>query len=69
MVNIQDGQCGNCAHFGETHAATQILAKIRTSKEAAETYVDDCGHPKLVTLHLKVTAVSGCDGFESATKQ
>jgi hypothetical protein len=67
MVNIQEGQCGTCAHFGETHAANQILAQIRTSKEAAETFTDDCGHPKLVSLHLKVTAVSGCDGFQPVT--
>jgi hypothetical protein len=66
MIHVQEGQCGACAHFGETHAATQILASIRKSKEAAETFVDDCGHPKLVALHLKVTAVSGCDGFQRA---
>jgi hypothetical protein len=29
--------------------------------------VEDCGHPKHASLHLKVTAVSGCDAFESAT--
>ncbi len=67
MVNIEQGQCGVCTHFGETHAADQVLAQIRSSKEAAETFVDDCGHPKLVSLHLKVTAVSGCDGFQPAT--
>jgi hypothetical protein len=66
MVHIQEGQCGICTHFGEGHS-DQILAQIRSTKEAAETFVDDCGHPKLVTLHLKVTAVSGCDGFEPVT--
>jgi hypothetical protein len=35
--------------------------------EAAEDFVDDCGHPQNERLHLKVTAVSGCDGFESAS--
>jgi hypothetical protein len=64
MIHVQEGQCGTCTHFGETHAATKTLAEIRASKEAAETFVDDCGHPKLVSLHLKVTAVSGCDGFQ-----
>jgi len=63
MVHIQEGQCGICTHFGEGHA-DNVLNQIRSSKEASETFVDDCGHPKLVTLHLKVTAVSGCDGFE-----
>jgi hypothetical protein len=42
-----------------------LLTKIRASKEAAEDFVDDCGHPKLVSLHLKVTAVSRCDGFQA----
>ncbi|HMF79413.1 MAG TPA: hypothetical protein VK604_27375 [Bryobacteraceae bacterium] len=66
MVSVHEGQCGICTHFGEGHA-DKILAQIRATKEAAETFVDDCGHPKLVPLHLKVTAVSGCDGFEPVT--
>ncbi len=66
MVSVHEGQCGVCTHFGEGHA-DNILNQIRASKEAAETFVDDCGHPKLVQLHLKVTAVSGCDGFEPVT--
>ena len=41
-----------------------ILTQIRSSKEAKEDFVDDCGHPRHSSLHLKVTAVSGCDGFE-----
>jgi hypothetical protein len=28
--------------------------------------VDDCGHPRHASLHLKVTPISGCDGFEPA---
>jgi hypothetical protein len=28
--------------------------------------VDDCGHPRHASLHLRVTALSGCDGFEPA---
>ncbi len=63
MLHIHDGQCGLCTHFGEGHTATQVLQQMRNSKEATEDVVEDCGHPKLVTLHLKVTPVSGCDGF------
>ncbi len=66
MLQINEGQCGICTHFGEGHE-DGMLSQIRTTKEAAETFVDDCGHPKLVALHLKVTAVSGCDGFEPVT--
>jgi hypothetical protein len=65
MLQIQTGQCGLCTHFGEQHAEA-ALTEIRKSKEAKEDFVDECGHPKLVTLHLKVTAVSGCDGFKPA---
>lgn len=66
MLNIHDGQCGLCTHFGEPQAngnAGVIVTQIRSSKEAKEDFVDDCGHPKHASLHLKVTAISGCDGF------
>ena len=64
MLHVETGQCGLCNHFGEHDTAEEmVLTQIRTSKEAKEDFVDDCGHPKFVGLHLKVTAVSGCDGF------
>jgi hypothetical protein len=66
MLHVENGQCGLCTHFGEGHAE-QILTQIRSSHEAKEDFVEDCGHPKHASLHLKVTAVSGCDAFESAT--
>lgn len=66
MLQVHDGQCGLCTHFGEDHTANQILTQIRSSKEAKEDFLDSCGHPKLSSLHLKVTAASGCDGFEPA---
>ncbi len=66
MQHVENGQCGLCSHFGEPHSGNEQLAQIRVSKEAPETLVDDCGHPRHATLHLKVTAISGCDGFEPA---
>lgn len=66
MLHIHEGQCGLCTHFGEGHA-TSILTQIRSSKEAKEDLVEDCGHPKHADLHLKVTAVSGCDAFQPVT--
>jgi hypothetical protein len=65
MLQIHDGQCGLCSHFGEGHSES-ILTQIRASQEAREDLIEDCGHPKHAPLHLKVTAVSGCDGFEPA---
>lgn len=64
MLQVQNGQCGVCAHFGETHALTSQLTQIRTKHEASETFLDDCGHPKHSGLHLKVTPISRCDGFQ-----
>ncbi len=66
MLQVHEGQCGLCAHFGEIHAAAPSLLQIRTKREAPETFLEDCGHPKHASLHLKVTPISGCDGFEVA---
>jgi len=63
---VHDGQCGLCTHFGETHNSDSKLMQIRMQHEAPEDMVDDCGHPKHTSLHLKVTPISGCDGFEPA---
>jgi hypothetical protein len=42
------------------------LIEVRKKHEASETLIDDCGHPRHASLHLKVTPISGCDGFEFA---
>ncbi|MBV8552679.1 MAG: hypothetical protein JOY54_15385 [Acidobacteriaceae bacterium] len=67
MLHIHTGQCGLCVHFGEEHPDDQKLIQIRRSMEAAEDFIDECRHPMHEKLHLKVTAVSACDGFEPAT--
>ena len=66
MPEVQEGQCGLCAHFGEHHGQAPELLQIRTRHQAPESYVDECGHPRHAELNLKVTAVSGCDGFVPA---
>lgn len=66
MQMIHDGQCGLCTHFGEHQAKSDVLVSIMTSKSAPETLLDECGHPKHASLHLKVTPISGCDGFVAA---
>lgn len=66
MLNVHDGQCGLCAHFGEHHASDQKLVQIRVSKQADEKIVEECGHPKHAPLHLMVTPISGCEGFTPA---
>ena len=67
MLMVHDGQCGLCAHFGEDHPDhRQALIQIRTSKSAPEDLVEECGHPQHASLHLQVTPISGCQGFEPA---
>ena len=66
MLQIHDGQCGLCSHFGEHNSRDSKLVEIRVSHKAPETFIEDCAHPKHAALHLKVTASSGCDGFELA---
>ncbi len=64
MLHIHEGQCGVCAHYGEEHPNNVQLVQIHNQQEAPEDFTDDCGHPRHANLHLKVTAVSSCDGFE-----
>jgi hypothetical protein len=67
MVHVHDGQCGLCSHFGEHHVEEeQQLVEIRTTHEAPDDLIEECGHPKHAPLHLVVTPISGCDGFEPA---
>ena len=66
MLQVQEGQCGLCVHFGESHGRDQQLVQIRTSRRAPETLVEECGHPKHAPLNLMVTPISGCDGFQPA---
>jgi hypothetical protein len=65
METIQNGQCGLCTHFGEDHK-TDALITIMSTHKANLNVLDECGHPKHAALHLKVTPISGCDGFEAA---
>jgi hypothetical protein len=68
MQQIQTGQCGLCVHFGEQHLDQQVI-QIRLKHEAPESLIEECGHPRLAPLHLKVTPISGCQGFEPAPER
>jgi hypothetical protein len=67
-MHVNNGQCGLCGHFGENHAPSQALVSILSSKEADAALLDDCGHPRHASLHLKVSPISGCDGFVPAAR-
>ncbi len=66
MIEVREGQCGLCKHFGEHHESASTLVQIRTTHEAPEELVDECGHPKMENFHLKVTPIASCDGYEPA---
>jgi len=68
QASLHNGQSGLCNHFGERHAKSQVLVSILSSKKADESILDECGHPKHAALHLKVTPISGCDGFVAAAQ-
>ena len=70
MLQVHEGQCGLCAHFGEHqhHTPDQQLVEIRLSKQAPEDLTEECGHPLHEKLHLIVTPISGCEGFEPAAR-
>jgi hypothetical protein len=65
MESIHNGQCGLCLHFGEHHK-THLLVGIRCSHRADAKMLDECGHPRYAGLRLKVSPLSGCDGFYPA---
>ncbi len=65
-MQLHIGQCGLCAHFGEHQLNDPQIIQIRLKKEAPENLVEECGHPSLALLHLQVTPISGCQGFEPA---
>ena len=67
MQSLHNGQCGLCGHFGEHHKS-DALVTILSKKAADEALLDDCGHPKHASLHLKVSPISGCDGFVPAAQ-
>ncbi len=67
MLKLSDGQCGLCAHFGENAPAdTPQIVQVRINGEAPEDMLEPCGLPENADLHLKVSPISGCDGFTPA---
>lgn len=66
MLSVHEGQCGLCTHFGEHHRADQEIVQIQMSRKAPENLTEECGLPEHASLHLIVTPISGCDGFEPA---
>jgi len=65
LVRVQQGQCGACMHFGHGADSPQLV-QIRVHGEAPEDYTDACGRPELSAMELRVSAISGCAGFEPA---
>jgi hypothetical protein len=67
MLQVQEGQCGLCTHFGENDASEQPkLIQIRLKHEAPDDLVEPCGLPENASINLMVTPISGCSGYEPA---
>ena len=67
MLQVHDGQCGLCVHFGENEPSEEPkLIQIRLKHEAPDDLVESCGLPSNAALNLKVTPISGCAGYEAA---
>ena len=66
MLTLHPGNCGLCAHFGQSHPDDQKLVQMRINGKAPEGLVDECGHPTHAGTHLKVAPNSGCDAFTPA---
>ena len=67
MLQVQQGQCGLCVHFGENDPREEPkLVQIRLKHEAPDDLVESCGLPTNKAVGLKVTPISGCQGFEAA---
>ena len=67
MLQVQEGQCGLCVHFGENQPSEEPkLIQIRLKHEAPDDLIESCGLPSNAALNLKVTPISGCSGFEAA---
>lgn len=67
MIDLQPGQCGLCAHFGENADSNQPQPlTLRLKGEELEKHISECDHPAHAPLHLMVTPSSGCAGFEPA---
>jgi hypothetical protein len=69
MIEVKNGQCGMCAHYGENDPSQVKLIQIRLKHEAPETLIEECGHPQHAPLHLVVTPISGCQGFAPVAAQ
>ena len=65
MLNINDGQCGTCKHFGGDMPQEQLV-QIRVNHTANDDVVAGCDLSANASLHLRVSPISSCDGFESA---
>lgn len=65
MLNINDGQCGSCKHFGDGIPQEQLI-QIRVNQTANDGTIAGCDLASNASMHLRVSPISSCDGFEAA---
>ncbi|MAT80740.1 MAG: hypothetical protein CMJ29_03730 [Phycisphaerae bacterium] len=64
MSNSNNGSCSTCVHFGDGVPSEQLV-QIRIHGSNDNNVVGGCDHPSNAALHLRVTPLSSCDGYES----
>ena len=65
MLQISDGQCGSCMHFGDGMPQEQLV-QIRVHGTAEHGTVAGCDLAANASMHLKVSPIGSCDGYEAA---
>ncbi|MCH2135459.1 MAG: hypothetical protein MK101_02630 [Phycisphaerales bacterium] len=65
MLNITDGQCGSCSHFGGGIPEEQLV-QIRVNHTAQDDVVGGCDLDSNASIHLKVSPIGSCDRYEAA---
>lgn len=64
MSNNNEGHCGSCTHFGDGIPSDQLV-QIRINSQD-DGIVGGCDHPANSNLHLMVSPISSCDGYQPA---
>ncbi|MEM0982764.1 MAG: hypothetical protein AAGI17_02310 [Planctomycetota bacterium] len=69
MIQLSDGQCGLCEHFGDSNGGDKVV-QLRVNGQAPDNVqdlVEPCGHPDNKPRDLKVSPLAGCAGFKRAS--
>ncbi|MEE2907528.1 MAG: hypothetical protein VX527_06795 [Planctomycetota bacterium] len=64
MSNSNDGSCRTCAHFGDGVPSEQLVQIRIENQPDTNEVLGGCDLPANAALHLKVSPLSSCDGYQ-----